>query len=50
VIEGSKAILVQVGVKGMFAGVIGVFADAEKPLRYQRVPLDASYRGLPRDA
>lgn len=42
-IEGSKAILVQVGVKGMFAGVIGVFADGEKRLRYQRVPLDAVY-------
>ncbi|MBC8355858.1 MAG: hypothetical protein H8E66_28105 [Planctomycetes bacterium] len=42
-IEGSKAILVQVGVKGMFAGVIGVFADSDEPLRYQRVPLDASY-------
>ncbi len=46
-IEGSKAILVQVGVKGMFAGVIGVFADAERRLRYQRVPLDASYADSP---
>jgi hypothetical protein len=46
-IEGSKAILVQVGVKGMFAGVIGVFADAEKPPRYQRLPLDAAYADSP---
>jgi hypothetical protein len=46
-IAGSKAILVQVGVKGMFAGVIGVFAGAEQPLRYQRVPLDASYADSP---
>ena len=46
-IEGSKAILVQVGVKGMFAGVIGVFSDSEKPLRYQRVPLDATYPDSP---
>lgn len=46
-IEGSQAILVQVGVKGMYAGVIGVFADAERPLRYQRVPLDASYADSP---
>lgn len=46
-IEGSDAILVQVGVKGMFAGVIGVFPDAEQPLRYQRVPLDASYADSP---
>jgi len=46
-IEGSKAILVQVGVKGMFAGVIGVFVDSEKRLRYQRVPLNASYADSP---
>lgn len=46
-IEGSKAVLVQVGVKGMFAGVVGVFAGSEPRLRYQRVPLDASYADSP---
>ncbi|MEX0819923.1 MAG: multiheme c-type cytochrome [Pirellulaceae bacterium] len=46
-IAGSEAILVQVGVKGMFAGVIGVFPDSDQPLRYQRVPLDVSYADSP---
>lgn len=46
-IAGTKAILVQVGVKGMFAGVIGVFSDSDQSLRYQRVPLDASYADSP---
>jgi hypothetical protein len=39
-IEGTKAILVQVGAKGMYAGVIGYFTEGAKRLRYQRVPLD----------
>ncbi len=46
-VEGSKAILIQVGVKGMFAGVVGVFNDSDQRLRYQRVPLDASYDDSP---
>lgn len=43
VVEGTKAMFVRSGFKGMFAGVIGVFDDEETPLRYQRVPLDATY-------
>lgn len=46
-IEGTDAILVQVGVKGMFAGVVGVFSNTDQPLRYQRVPLDSSYADSP---
>lgn len=42
-IAGTDAVLVQVGTKGMFAGVVGVFDDEAKPLRYQRVPLDARF-------
>jgi hypothetical protein len=42
-IPDTDAILVQVGTKGMYVGVIGVFDDKEKPLRYQRVPLDARF-------
>jgi hypothetical protein len=40
-IEGAKGVMVQVGTKGMYAGVVGVFAPGE--LRYQRVPLDARF-------
>ena len=39
-IPGGDAMFTQVGAKGMYAIVIGVFDDKEKPLRYQRVPLD----------
>ncbi len=47
VIEGTDALFVQTGMKGMFAGVIGVFDDEKTPLRYQRVPLDATYDDSP---
>jgi hypothetical protein len=46
-IKGSKAQMAQVGTKGMYAGVIGLFDDAIAPLRYQRVPLDSSYQDSP---
>jgi len=39
-IEGSKVPLVEVGHKGMYVSVIGMFDDPKKPLRYQRVPMD----------
>jgi hypothetical protein len=39
-IPGTDSIMIQVGTKGMYVGVIGVFDNADKPLRYQRVPLD----------
>jgi hypothetical protein len=35
--------LIEVGHKGMFAVVIGFFADAQVPVRVQRVPLDARW-------
>jgi hypothetical protein len=35
--------LSEVGPKGMFAVVIGFFADTETPVRVQRVPLDARW-------
>ncbi len=42
-IPDSKALLVQVGAKGMYVGVLGVFDDAKEPYRFQRVPLDARF-------
>jgi hypothetical protein len=32
--------MIQVGTKGMYVSVVGIFDDKEKPMRYQRVPLD----------
>ncbi len=43
-IEGSKALLIDVGEKGMNAVVLGFYDDAAKPIRYQRVPLDSRFR------
>lgn len=40
-IEGSKTILLEVGYKGMYAVVFGIYDDKEKPVRYQRVALDS---------
>ena len=46
-IPGTDSIMIQVGTKGMYVGVIGVFDDAENPLRYQRVPLDGRLPDTP---
>lgn len=45
-VSGTSTWLVQVGSKGMYAGVVGVFAG-EKPFRYQRVPLDSRFKDSP---
>jgi hypothetical protein len=46
-IAGTSAVMVQVGTKGMHVGVIGIFDDPNRPLRYQRVPLDARFPDAP---
>ncbi len=42
-LNGGKTRLIQVGEKGMNAIVLGLFADREHPVRYQRVPLDSRF-------
>jgi hypothetical protein len=42
-IEGSTGQLVQVGTKGMYVSIVGVFDDAQAPFRLQRAPLDGRY-------
>jgi hypothetical protein len=42
-IEGSSTRYVHVGQKGMKVAVIGLFADAKTPVRYQRVELTSEY-------
>jgi hypothetical protein len=44
-VEGSGALLVEVGEKGMDAVVVGIFDDPNQPTRYQRVPLDSRFPG-----
>lgn len=45
-VSGTSTWLVQVGAKGMYAGVVGVYG-AEQPFRYQRVPLDSRFKDSP---
>jgi len=42
-IDGTKSHLVHTGAKGMFVCVVGLYDDADHPLRYERVPLDARF-------
>ncbi|MHB0955266.1 MAG: multiheme c-type cytochrome [Pirellulaceae bacterium] len=42
-IAGTRSTMIQVGTKGMFAGVVGLFDDPAQPQRYQRIPLDARF-------
>lgn len=46
-IQGTKVQLIEVGTKGMYAGVIGLFDDPATPIRYQRIPLDARFADSP---
>lgn len=36
--------MIQCGAKGMYVGVLGFYDDAQTPMRYQRIPLDARFR------
>jgi hypothetical protein len=40
---GQRTHLIEVGHKGMYCVVIGIYDDRDHPLRYQRVPLDARF-------
>ncbi len=42
-IEGQKSWLIEVGEKGMYAVVVGIYDDPAQPRRYQRVVLDSRY-------
>ncbi|HEX4131513.1 MAG TPA: multiheme c-type cytochrome [Pirellulales bacterium] len=42
-IDGTPGVMVEVGHKGMFAVALGVYDDADRPLRYQRIPIDSRF-------
>ncbi len=44
-LNGGKTLLVQVGQKGKYVGVVGLFDDPARPFRYHRVTLGAAYDG-----
>ncbi len=43
-VKNSETLLIEVGHKGMYAIVLGLFDDKQTPLRYQRVPLDHRFK------
>ncbi len=46
-VEGSKALLLPVGHKGMHACLIGLYDDATTPVRYARIPLTDDFDDSP---
>lgn len=42
-IESSKAVMVQVGTKGMYGGIVGLFDDPDHPIRYQRLAISSQF-------
>ncbi len=43
-ITGSKAVMVQVGTKGMYGGIVGLFDDAAQPIRYQKIAISSQIK------
>ncbi len=48
VVPDTRTALIQVGVKGMYVGAIGLFREGQVRMRYQRIPLDARFTDSPR--
>ena len=48
VLPGSRSEIVQVGSKGMYAGIFGLFDSADQPTRYQRIALSSQFEDSPR--
>lgn len=46
-IEGSNARLIEVGHKGMYVVVVGIYKNEAMGFRYQRVPLDSRFQDSP---
>jgi hypothetical protein len=46
-VDGRGAMLIELGHKGMYAIALGLYPDARRPIRYQRVPLDARFPDAP---
>ncbi len=45
---GASSLMVQVGTKGMYAGLFGVFDNPKEPWKYQRVALSSQFEDSPR--
>lgn len=47
-IEDTRSLMVQVGIKGMYVGLVGLFDDVNNPVRYQRIALSSQFEDSPR--
>ena len=47
-IPGTKSVMLQVGVKGMYAGIVGLYEDPVEPIKYQRIALSSQFEDSPR--
>jgi uncharacterized protein YkwD len=43
-IADSKAVMVQVGTKGMYGGIVGLFDDPKNPIRYQKIAISSQFK------
>jgi hypothetical protein len=47
-IDGTQTQMVQMGIKGMYVGLFGLFDDPDQPFRYQRIALSSQFADSPR--
>lgn len=47
-VEGTQTQMVQMGIKGMYVGLFGLFDDPSQPFRYQRIALSSQFPDSPR--
>jgi hypothetical protein len=47
-IAGTKSMMLQVGTKGMYAGLVGLYENAQEPIKYQRLALSSQFEDSPR--
>ncbi len=47
-IPGTRTVMLQVGVKGMYAGVVGLYDSSTEPIKYQRLALSSQFEDSPR--
>jgi hypothetical protein len=46
-IDGADSHLIEVGKKGMYVSVVGLYKGGDTPFRFQRVPLDSRFADAP---
>jgi Cytochrome c554 and c-prime len=47
-VANTKTVVLQVGTKGMYAGIVGLYDSPNEKLRYQRVALSSQFEDSPR--